>query len=117
MLLFKENVIKNTSLLTKCNNPCIGIKHTTNEYKNAFKELSNIGLGKLEKKTSKNNTEFLTFSKILHNEICKSVETMDKWPNKVSIKDYDKLFTLDEKRKENESSRNHLELSTDPIEE
>ena len=51
VLLFKENMIKNASLLTKRNNPYAGINDTTNEYENAFKELSNAGLGKLEKKS------------------------------------------------------------------
>ena len=42
---------------------------------------------------------------------------MDKRRNKVSIKYYGKLHTLDDKHKGNESSRNPLELSTNPIEE
>ena len=57
-LLFKDNCIKNASLLAKCNNPHIGIKYTTIEYENIFKELNDTSLGKLEKKTGRNNTEY-----------------------------------------------------------
>jgi len=117
VLLFKENFIKNASLLTKRNNPHTGIKHTTNEYEEVFKELSNIGLGKVKKETSGNHTEYHTFEKISYKDIIKSVETLDKWPKNVSIKDYDRLYSADEKRKENESNRGDMELSNDPTDE
>ena len=115
--MFKQNCIENASLLTKRNNPCIGDKHTTNECEEAFKVLANVGLGKVEKKSSRNNSEFLMFAKISCKNIVKSVSIMDKWPKNVSIKEHDNMCKLDENRNESRSSSTNLELSADPIQE
>ena len=103
-IIAQVKLYKNASLLTKRNNPCTGIKHTTNEHEEGFKELANVGLGKVEKKSSRNNSEFLMFIKISCEDVVKSVSIMEKLLKNVSIKEHDNTHKLDENRNKSESS-------------
>lgn len=117
VLLYRENFIKNASLLTRRNNPFTGMKHSTTEYEDAFKTLSSKGLGKVDRKVAKNNIAYLTFTKISYSELATSVDVMDKWPGNVSLKDYDKVYEASRKRDEASIAAQDLELSDDRIEE
>ena len=79
--------------------------------------MANTGLVKVEKKSSKDNSEFSMFAKILRNDIVKSILIMGKWPKNMSIKECDNACKLDENRNKSESSHSNLELFTDPIQE
>lgn len=91
VLLFKHNNIKGASVLTKRNNPCTGMKHTTVEYEEVFKHLDLLKLGKAEAKLSRNNASFLACAKKSCDEIAANIDAIDKWPKDVSVKQHDKL--------------------------
>ena len=91
------------------------MKHSTIEYKDAFKTLRNNALEKIDRKVGRNNTAFLSFTKISCNELATSVNAMDKWLKNVSIKEYDRVYVASKNQDKAIASTVVLELSNDPI--
>ena len=88
VLLYKGNVIRGASHLTKRNNPYTQTKITKELYEESFHRLESMGFGSVET-TTRNNKTVVIYKKKSFVDIASNLDVLDKWPTSVSFKEYE----------------------------